>query len=164
MRCPISFTYIIIATICSLMNIIALMPATKAYEVLLRNWGGQSNAECCVWQEDAQHNFITYIPQSVPNEKHHYYYCSNCATFDGMDKEGADLRNGILTYRTLDDTTTYWADMVVSFKPGNNHIRTNRGGDSGYNNHTCFHVFGDHNEARLDEAPYEECQKIRDSN
>jgi len=29
MQRPISFTYIIIVTICSLMNIIALMPATK---------------------------------------------------------------------------------------------------------------------------------------
>ena len=46
-------------------------------------------------------------------------------------------------------------------------FRTLVGGPSsnkgGYNTNTCFHVFGDLGEATLDEAPYEECQQIRDS-
>ncbi|CAB4383741.1 hypothetical protein RhiirA5_470039 [Rhizophagus irregularis] len=154
MRRPISFTYIIIVTICSLMNIIALMPATKAYEVLLRNWGGQDTDTCCVWQEDYLHNFITYIP---PNAEHNnLFYCFSCGTFDGIGEHGADLRNGILTYHTLDNTTTYWVDMhVINDGPSSN--------KGGYNKDTCFHVFGDLGEATLDEAPYDECEKIRDS-
>ncbi|CAI2188322.1 15180_t:CDS:2 [Funneliformis geosporum] len=140
------------------MNIIALMPATEAYEVLLRNWGGYSGASCCVWQEDSQHNFITFIPPNVPL-KNNAYYCFSCATFDGMEKWGADLRNGILTYHTIDNTTTYWVDLGVT-NPGD-YTDTNEGG---YNKDTCFHVYGGPvNEAELTEAPYEECQKIRDS-
>ncbi|GBC02105.1 hypothetical protein RclHR1_04450013 [Rhizophagus clarus] len=136
------------------MNIIALMPATKAYEVLLRNWGGQSIDTCCVWQEDYLHNFITYIP---PNAEHNdLYYCFSCATFDGIGEHGADLRNGILTYHTLDNTTTYWVDLDVR----NRNQGSNKGG---YNKDTCFHVYGDASDANLDEAPYDECEKIRDS-
>ncbi|CAG8659846.1 13781_t:CDS:2, partial [Racocetra fulgida] len=80
---------------------------------------------CCVWQEDYQRNFITFIP---PNVTLRAYYCFTCATFDGMELWGADLKNG------------------------------------GYNRDTCFHVYGgEFSKPKLDEAPYEECQKIRDS-
>ncbi|CAG8770549.1 97_t:CDS:2, partial [Gigaspora rosea] len=127
------------------------------YEVLLRNWGGYSGARCCVWQEDYQHNFITLIPLKL--ESPSSYYCSSCATFNGMDRWGADLRNGILTYHTIDNTTTYWVDLGV-LNPGD-YASTNKGG---YNRDTCFHVYGGEvNQAELNEAPYEECQKIRDS-
>ncbi|CAB4416288.1 unnamed protein product [Rhizophagus irregularis] len=138
------------------MNIIALMPATKAYEVLLRNWGGFNGAVCCVWQEDYQRNFITFIPPNI--RAHNDYYCFHCATFDGMGSNGADLRNGILTYHTIDNTTTYWVNLGVNFLK---YAYTNKGG---YNRDTCFHVYGgDKNDADLEEAPYDECQKIRDS-
>ncbi|PKY58969.1 hypothetical protein RhiirA4_481330 [Rhizophagus irregularis] len=50
------------------MNIIALMPATEAYEILLRNWGGYSDVSCCVWEEDYQRNFLTYIPPASPRD------------------------------------------------------------------------------------------------
>ncbi|CAB4445674.1 unnamed protein product [Rhizophagus irregularis] len=136
------------------MNIIALMPATKAYEVLLRNWGGYSGAWCCVWQEDYQRNFITFIPPNVWDKD---YYCFSCATFDGMEEHGADLRNGILTYHTIDNTTTYWVDLGVDQPSA--YADTNEGG---YNRDTCFHVYGNFKVAELNEAPYDECQKIRD--
>ncbi|CAG8742262.1 16990_t:CDS:2 [Funneliformis caledonium] len=135
------------------MNIIALMPATEAYEVLLRNWGGDDKAYCCVWEEDAQHKFITFIPPNIPN-KPSYYYCSGCATFNGMERFRADLRNGILTYQTLDNTTTYWVNF------GTDYAWSVLGG---YNKDTCFHVYGTEHKAELNEAPYEECEKIRDS-
>ncbi|GBC10573.1 hypothetical protein RclHR1_09730009 [Rhizophagus clarus] len=134
------------------------MPATEAYEVLLRNWGGEESRTCCVWQEDSQHNFITYIPPSVPH-KNEDYYCFDCATFDGMDLKGADLRNGILTYQTLDNTTAYWVDMGIL----DGFAKSNQGGDSGYTKNTCFHVHGRKFDASLYEAPYDECEKIRDS-
>jgi hypothetical protein len=74
-----------------------------------------------------------------------------------MNKRGADLRNGILTYHTIDNTTTYWVDLGYTYPDG--HIGTNRGG---YNRDTCFHVYGaGDNAAELYEAPYDECQKIR---
>ncbi|RIB30008.1 hypothetical protein C2G38_2153950 [Gigaspora rosea] len=145
------------------MNIIALMPATKAYEVLLRNWGGYSGATCCFWQEDSQHNFITLIPLKLEDPRN--YYCCSCATFDGMDRWGADLRNGILTYHTIDNTTAYWVDLGVDYPDfvGHGYADTNEGGEGGYNRDTCFHVYGNTDQAELNEAPYEECQKIRDS-
>ncbi|GES93707.1 hypothetical protein GLOIN_2v1846791 [Rhizophagus clarus] len=118
-----------------LMNIIALMPATEAYEVLLRNWGGEESRTCCVWQEDSQHNFITYIPPSVPH-KNEDYYCFDCATFDA-----------------------YWVDMGIL----DGFAKSNQGGDSGYTKNTCFHVHGRKFDASLYEAPYDECEKIRDS-
>ncbi|CAG8782159.1 19739_t:CDS:1, partial [Racocetra fulgida] len=65
---------------------------------------------CCVWQEDSQHNFIIYIP---PNVNYEAYYCFNYATFDGINDHGSNLRNGILTYQTLDNTTAYWVDLDV---------------------------------------------------
>ncbi|CAG8463962.1 9392_t:CDS:2 [Gigaspora margarita] len=49
------------------MSIIALMPATEAYEVLLRNWGGAEAVTCCVWEEDVHRNFITFIPPNLPD-------------------------------------------------------------------------------------------------
>jgi hypothetical protein len=76
-----------------------------------------------------------------------------------MDQHGADLRNGVLTYKTLDDTTTYWVDLEVTVDFNQDQYSTNTGG---YNNHTCFHV-GAYGRADLTEAPYEECQQIRDS-
>ncbi|PKY27505.1 hypothetical protein RhiirB3_529245 [Rhizophagus irregularis] len=135
-------------------NVSFLYDQVLSYEVLLRNWGGQDTDTCCVWQEDYLHNFITYIP---PNAEHNnLFYCFSCGTFDGIGEHGADLRNGILTYHTLDNTTTYWVDMhVINDGPSSN--------KGGYNKDTCFHVFGDLGEATLDEAPYDECEKIRDS-
>ncbi|CAI2182150.1 14143_t:CDS:2 [Funneliformis geosporum] len=129
MQRPISFTFIIIVTICSLMNIIALMPATEA--------------NCCVWEENYQRNFITYIP---PNNQGSYY-CFSCATFNGMEQHGADVRNGILTQQTLDCKR----------------CKSRSDYKGGYNKNTCFRVYGDRNYATLAESPYEECEKIRDS-
>ncbi|CAB4408120.1 unnamed protein product [Rhizophagus irregularis] len=142
------------------MNIIALMPATEAYEILLRNWGGYSDVSCCVWEEDYQRNFLTYIPPASPrdaNASPHNgaSYCFVCSTFDGMEKRGGDLRNGILTQQTLDNTTTYWVNVNTNYDTSKN--------KGGYNKDTCYHVYADYFSLELDEAPYEECEKIRDS-
>ncbi|CAG8666830.1 13067_t:CDS:2 [Funneliformis mosseae] len=80
------------------MNIIALMLATEAY--------------CCVWEEDAQHKFITFIPPNIPNKPSYYYY-SGCVTFNDMEQFRADLRNGILTYQTLDHTGLILAPIML---------------------------------------------------
>jgi hypothetical protein len=78
-----------------------------------------------------------------------------------MDQWGADLRNGILTYNTLDNTTPYWVDLIAD-SSWDEH-RTNIGGDFGFNANICVHVYGSDSDARLDLALYEECQRIRDS-
>ncbi|RIA85304.1 hypothetical protein C1645_830984 [Glomus cerebriforme] len=139
------------------MNIIALMPATEAYEILLRNWGGLSTMICCMWEEDSNRNFITYVPPDVPHNSAESY-CTTCATFEFL----GDVRNGILTQKTLDNTTTYWVNLQVTDDLGRSSVF-----HGGYNSNTCFHVFGGEGgwipRADLDEAPYEECQKIRDS-
>ncbi|CAB4428298.1 unnamed protein product [Rhizophagus irregularis] len=142
------------------MNIIALMPATKAYEVLFRNWGGYSVVDCAVWEEDYNRHFITYIPPDAPHNGVSYHF--NCATFNGMDSS-ADIRNGVLTQKTLDNSTTYW--VIFAANDGFGHNSNYKGG---YNTNTCFHVLGGgggHWKPRADlyEAPYEECQQIRDS-
>ena len=78
-----------------------------------------------------------------------------------MEKSGADLRNGILTYNTLDNTTPYWVD-IVAVSVWDTH-KTNIGGDYGYDQNICVHVYGSDEDVRLDLALYEECEKIRDS-
>ncbi|RGB28154.1 hypothetical protein C1646_768164 [Rhizophagus diaphanus] len=117
------------------MNIIALMPATKAYEILFKSEGGDAESLCCVWQEDGSQNFITYIPPGHDRD----YYCYHCPFFDDLKNYGVDIRNGIATYHTLDYTTTYWVDFGVDPGDTGDYTATNRGG---YNSDACFSLKG----------------------
>ncbi|CAB4412786.1 unnamed protein product [Rhizophagus irregularis] len=136
----------------------AFIPATKAYEILLRYERGQEGS-CCVWEEDVYRNFITFIPSNVPGD-HHYYYCFDCSDFNTTN--GADFRNGILTYNTIDNTTTYWVNLGVSSDNGDYRDTHNGGHDKD----TCFGTIGDGTGsvfAYLDELSYDDCKKIRDA-
>ncbi|GBC09782.1 hypothetical protein RclHR1_00910032 [Rhizophagus clarus] len=132
------------------------MPATEAYEVLFRNWGGDSQDNCYVWEEDINRNKITVTTPDNP----YYGMAFSCATFNGMS---GDVTNGVLTQRTLDNNTTYW----VIFGVVNNDLSASNY-KGGYNTNTCFHVKGTSRWyksplAEIDEVTYEECQQIRDS-
>ncbi|RGB38014.1 hypothetical protein C1646_665696 [Rhizophagus diaphanus] len=155
MRCPISFTFIIIVTICSLMNIIAFIPATKAYEILFRNGGGDGGVTCCTWEEDNQHNFITFIPPNVPR-KNNDYYCFSCSSFDNVRYDGAYVRNGILTQQTIDNTTTYWVHLGSNLL--GNYYEAYQGG---YNKDACFMLTGYFKGAEIEELSYDDCKKLR---
>ena len=63
---------------------------------------------------------------------------------------GADLRNGILTYQTIDNTTTYWIHLGGKF------FDQFRGG---YNKDACFMLTGDIE--LIDELSLDDCKKIR---
>ncbi|CAG8701826.1 18613_t:CDS:2 [Rhizophagus irregularis] len=149
----------------------AFIPATKAYEILLRNGGGDSHGNkviisdfielnsmmtCCTWEEDDQRNFITFIPPNVPH-KNNDYYCFPCSSFDIVGRYfGADLRNGILTYQTIDNTTTYWIHL------GSNYIGAYyEAYQGGYNKDACFMLTGYFNAAEIEELSYDDCKKIR---
>ena len=80
-------------------------------------------------EEDYKRNFLTYIPNINPPES---YYCFDCKTFEGGNS--TDLRNGILTYNTLDNTTTYWIHYQV-FIPG--YFLLEEAILGGYNEDTC---------------------------
>jgi hypothetical protein len=113
--------------------------------------------ECCVWQEDDQRNFITYIPPYIDIEDHNLYYCFDCSSFDSAARfGGADLRSGILTYHTKDDSTTYWVNLGATSDAG--YISTYRGG---YNNNACFLIQGGTNEVTIAEMSYDDCKKTR---
>ncbi|RGB31207.1 hypothetical protein C1646_671067 [Rhizophagus diaphanus] len=139
-----------------LMNIIAFMPATKAYEILLRNGGGDSEGTCCTWEEDYQRNFITFIPLNVPY-KNEEYYCFPCSSFDELKYDGAYIKNGILTYQTIDSTTTYWIHLGSNFNGA--YEESYKGG---YNEDACFMLTGKKNVADIEELSYDDCKKIRD--
>ncbi|RGB21318.1 hypothetical protein C1646_778374 [Rhizophagus diaphanus] len=138
------------------MNIIAFIPATKAYEILFQNGDGGSEETCCIWEEDYQRNFITYIPPNVPR-KNDDYYCSPCSSFDYLQHDGADLRNGILTHQTIDNTTTYWVHLQSS-SYGEAHYEAIKGG---YNKDACFMLSGSFLAAVIEELSYDDCKKIR---
>jgi len=139
------------------MNIIALMPATKAYEILIKTKGpGDPQSKCCIWQEDGSHNFITYIPPNIKHEPYYCYYCSDDIV--SLKNAGVDVRNGIATFHTLDYTTTYWVDADVDPGDSGDYIANNKGG---YNSDACFSISAWPSGISIEELSLEDCKKTR---
>lgn len=107
---------------------------------------------CCSWAEDAYRNFITYIPPDAPYHDQNYY-CFDCSDF--TNNNGANNRNGIRTFQTVDNTTTYWVHYVVRHDGSDVYL-------GGYNKNTCFDAYGVVDEFFITESSYDDCKKIRD--
>jgi len=91
------------------------------------------------------------------------YYTFSCL-YPGGD-HGKDFRNGILTYNTLDNSTTYWVHFKLHY-----HVTGGAGAHGGtmyfllggYNKNGCYLMNGTTPDLRFYETSYEDCLKVRD--